>query len=134
LKGSIEADCDPPVREGGCGNDIIEMGCFIMKDLYYEIGSKIKNNIKKEYDLIDIRVFGSCARDEATVYSDIDVFIEVRELNSKIKKRIREIVWELGLEYQVVISALIFSKYELESTPMKYSQIVENIYFEGVCV
>ncbi|MBI5554690.1 MAG: nucleotidyltransferase domain-containing protein [Elusimicrobia bacterium] len=45
-----------------------------MKQLNYEIAKELKERISKIVTLIDIRVFGSRARDEENEYSDMDVF------------------------------------------------------------
>jgi uncharacterized protein len=81
-----------------------------------------------------MRVFGSCARDEDTPDSDIDIFIEVEHLTQQVKEKIREISWSLGLENTAVISTLIYSRNELENSPLRSSPIVENILREGIKV
>ncbi len=81
---------------------------------------------------LDLRVFGSRARGDSDKFSDLDVFILVERIDEGLKQEIRDIVWDLGFENFMLISALIFTKHEIEDTPLRSSQIVHNIQEEGV--
>ena len=105
---------------------------MIPKD--YEIAKKLKARLSEIVQLIDFRVFGSRARGDADEYSDMDVFLEVESLNKELKEKIREIVWEVGFENFIVISPLIFTKDEIEESPLRVSPVVKNIIEEGVIV
>lgn len=98
----------------------------------YEIAKALKAKISKVAPLIDFRVFGSRARGDNEEHSDMDVFIEVESLDRQLKKKIREIIWEIGFVNAIYISPLFFTRFEIEKTPLKVSPIVENIYEEGV--
>jgi len=99
-----------------------------------EIARELKKRLSREVPLVEIKVFGSRARGDAELYSDLDVFLEVEEINSGIKDRIDDIVWEVGYENYVVISPLIFTRDEIENTPLRISPIVCSIAEEGVSV
>lgn len=100
----------------------------------YEIAKKLKERLLEVVQIVDFRVFGSRARGEGDEYSDMDVFIEVERLDNQLKETIRDIVWEVGFENSIYISPLIFTRYELEDSPLRASPIVENINREGVRV
>ncbi len=102
------------------------------KDL--KIAKEVKNKISQITELVDFKVFGSRARDEADEYSDMDLFIEVPSLNKSIKDQISNIVWQVGFKNLIVISPLIYTKHEIEDTPLRSSPIVKNIKREGVAV
>ncbi len=51
-----------------------------------------------------------------------------------MKERIYEVVWEVGFDNYLVISPLIFTKDEIENSPLRSSQIVKNIFEEGIQV
>ncbi|TAN43533.1 MAG: nucleotidyltransferase domain-containing protein [Nitrospirae bacterium] len=102
------------------------------KDL--EIAEILKARLAGIMELVDFRVFGSRARGDADEYSDLDVFIEVPSLDKDIKEKISEIVWEVGFENFMVISPLIFTKDEIENSPLRVSPIVKNIVAEGIAV
>ena len=105
-----------------------------MKQKDYKIAKKLKERLSEVIHLIDFRVFGSRARESGDEYSDMDVFIEVESLNKKLKEKISEIIWEVGFQNFIVISPLIFTKEEIENSPLRSSPIVKNIREEGVVV
>jgi predicted nucleotidyltransferase len=83
-------------------------------------------------ELIDFRVYGSKARGDADEFSDMDIFVEVLSMDKKIKEDIADISWEVGLKNLLVISPLVFSKDEIENSPLRVSPIVKNIYDQGI--
>src|SRR4030066_1264145 len=98
---------------------------MIPKD--YEIAKKLKERLSEIVQLIDFRVFGSRARGNADEYSDMDVFLEVESLDKNLKERISDIAWEVGFENYIIISTLIFTRGEIENSPLRASPIVHNI-------
>lgn len=105
-----------------------------MKTKDYGIAKELKEKLSRIAHLIDFRVFGSRARGDESEYSDMDVFIEVERLDKHLKEKIRDIVWETGFENSLYISPLIFTRNEIENSPLKISPIVKNINKEGVKV
>lgn len=103
-----------------------------MKKRDYKILCKLKEKLSRKVILLDIRIFGSRARGDAYQFSDFDVFIETETLDRKMKEIIKEITWEIGIEHNIVISPLIFSKDELINSPLRSSPIVKNIMNEGI--
>ncbi len=100
----------------------------------FEIAKSLKDKLSEITALIDFRVFGSRARGDADEYSDMDIFIEVEYIDKSLKNKISEAVWEVGFEYFTVISPLIFTKNEIENSPLRSSPIVKNIIGEGICI
>jgi len=105
-----------------------------MRQKDYEIAKKLKNKLSEAVQLLDFRVFGSRARGDGDEYSDMDVFMEVASLNKELEEKITDIVWEVGFENFMVIVPLIFTKDEIENSPLKSSPIVRNILKKGVRV
>ena len=105
-----------------------------MTDNDYTIARDLKLRLSSAVSLVDFRVFGSRARGDADEYSDMDVFIEVDQLNRSLKERIMDISWEVGFENFMVIAPLIFSRDELENSPLRSSPIVKAITAEGVVI
>ena len=103
-----------------------------MKPVDYKIALELKTRIAQVADLIDFRVYGSKARGDDDEFSDMDVFVEVLTMDKRIKEDIADISWEVGLKNLLVISPLVFSKDEIENTPLRVSPIVKNIYDQGV--
>ncbi|MDZ4184705.1 MAG: nucleotidyltransferase domain-containing protein [Desulfuromonadales bacterium] len=102
------------------------------KDIH--IAKTLKQRLSGAVSLVDFRVFGSRARGDADEYSDMDVFVEVEELDKILKERILDISWEVGFENFMVVSPLIFTRNELENSPLRSSPIVKAIVAEGVSV
>ena len=96
------------------------------------MAQEIKQKIAGEFSVNDMRVYGSCARNEDTIYSDIDIYVELDQTDHEIKKRVREIIWQESLRYDRLITLLLFSKQEAEGSPMKSSPILHNIKSEGI--
>jgi len=105
-----------------------------MKQSDYEIAKQLKERLSGIVRLLDFRVFGSRARGDEEEYSDMDVFIEVESLDKELKKKIRDIIWDVGFDNSIYISPLIFTRYELEDSPLRLSPIVQNINEDGVKV
>ncbi|MDI6753238.1 MAG: nucleotidyltransferase domain-containing protein [Thermodesulfobacteriota bacterium] len=96
------------------------------------IARDLKGRISQVVQVLDFRIFGSRARGDADEYSDLDVFIELERVDSEIKKKIGDIIWEVGFKNFIVISPLIFTRHEIENTALRSSPIVKNIAEEGV--
>ncbi len=64
----------------------------------------------------------------------MDVFIEVETLDRELKEKISHAAWEIGFEHLLHISPLIFTRHELEESPLRASPIVKNINEDGVRV
>ncbi|MBI5189571.1 MAG: nucleotidyltransferase domain-containing protein [Nitrospirae bacterium] len=103
-----------------------------MKETDLKVAGELKERLSRVVRLVDFRVFGSRARDEADEYSDLDVFIEVESLDREGKARMEDIIWEVGFENYLVISPFIVTRDEIENTPLRSSPIVANIAEEGV--
>ena len=100
----------------------------------YLIAKELKERLSKEVDLVDFRVFGSRARNDKDEFSDMDVFIEVENLNKELEEKVSDITWEVGFNNSIYISPLIFTRYEIEDSPLRASPIVKNINEEGVTI
>jgi predicted nucleotidyltransferase len=82
--------------------------------------------------VLDLQVFGSRVRGEATSDSDLDVFIEVEMLSPRLRRIIDEIAWEVGFEFDYIISPFVATRDQLEHGPMGASPLILNIQREGV--
>jgi predicted nucleotidyltransferase len=105
-----------------------------MTEVDHEIAKKFKDLLSKRIPLIDVKVFGSRAREDAEVDSDMDIFVEVDTISPQIRELVEETAWEIGIDHLMHISPLIFSKYEIEQSPLSLSPIVRNIFSEGISV
>ena len=102
-----------------------------MKDKDRGVALELKNRLAGLVQLVDFCVFGSRARGDAMEDADMDVFIEVENLDKDLKERVQDAAWEVGFENFMVISPLIFTRDELENSPLRSSPIVKFIKEEG---
>jgi predicted nucleotidyltransferase len=102
-----------------------------MNDRDRGVAIELKTRLAGLVKLVDFSVFGSRARGDAGEDSDMDVFIEVENLDKDIKRRVQDATWEVGFENFMVISPLIFTRDELENSPLRSSPIVRVIKEEG---
>ena len=93
---------------------------------------KLKERVSKLTPLIDFRLFGSRARGDAEEYSDMDIFMEFETVDKELKNRVKNAAWELTLEAGIVVTTLLFSRYEIEESPLRSSPIIRVIMSEGV--
>lgn len=100
----------------------------------YEIAKILKERLSEIAMLIDFKIFGSRAREDADEGSDMDVFIEVESLDKQLEEKIYGVTWEIGFENLIHISPLIFTRYEIEWSPLRVSPIVKNISKEGITI
>lgn len=108
------------------------MGHLILKGNEETALKSLKEALCKKFDIVDLRVFGSKARGESSDESDIDVMIEVADTNPEIEAQIDDMIFEINLENDSFISAVIFSKKELEEGPLAESPIYKIVQREGI--
>jgi len=98
-----------------------------------QILREFKQAIVDKYPLLEMRLFGSTARGEATKESDIDIFIRLPEVNRVIEEDLFDMAYELELKYDCLIDVIILA----DSTLKKYSEqipIYQNILQESVVI
>jgi predicted nucleotidyltransferase len=104
-----------------------------MLDRDLQVARTLKDRLSSVVTLVDFKVFGSRARGDADEYSDLDIFIEVETLDKELKEKISDIAWEVGFYNDCMhISPLVFTRYEIEESPLRISSIVQVIAEEGV--
>jgi predicted nucleotidyltransferase len=105
-----------------------------MTDKDLKTAEQLKQRLLDIVRLADFKVFGSRARGDADEYSDLDIFIEVEVIDRELKEKIKDIVWQVGFDNYVVISPLIYTRDEIENTPIRSSSIIQSISEEGVSI
>ncbi len=95
---------------------------------------ELKKRVSKLTPLIDFRLFGSRARGDADDYSDMDIFMEFETIDKELRNRVKKAAWEMTLESGIVVTTLLFSRHEIEDSPLRSSPIVSVIMEEGVPV
>ncbi|PKN92100.1 MAG: hypothetical protein CVU44_15810 [Chloroflexi bacterium HGW-Chloroflexi-6] len=94
-----------------------------------EVARKVKERLEAEMPIKRILVYGSRARGDSSKWSDLDLYLELSvPITSELRKRIREIAWEVGLEMDIIITTLVRQK-SLTGQP-----ILRAIELDGVAV
>ena len=97
-----------------------------------KIAEELKRRLSEVILILDFKVFGSRARGDADEYSDMDIFLEVENIDKLARDKIGDITWEVGFQNFLVISPLIFTREEIENSPLRSSPIVRKIKEKGV--
>jgi predicted nucleotidyltransferase len=93
------------------------------------IARKVKRRLSEIIPVKRLVVYGSRARGTPTKYSDLDLYIELdAKVNSALRRKIREIAWEVSLDSGVVITTLVASE------RLKGQPILKAIQAEGIAV
>lgn len=93
------------------------------------IARKVKRRLLEITSVKRLMVYGSRARGNPVKYSDLDIYIELNaKVNSELRRKIREIAWEVSLDSGIVISTLVASE------RLKGQPILKAIEAEGIAV
>ena len=94
-----------------------------------QIARRVKRRLLAEIPLKRLVVYGSRARGNPAPYSDLDLYIELNSAVSRdLRRKIREIAWEISLDSGVVISTLVAGE-RLAGQP-----ILKAIEREGIAI
>lgn len=102
------------------------------KDL--RVIEKFKLLVSQKAKVLEIRVFGSRARGDATAESDLDVLVVVDHLDYPIERYISDCAWEAGFPEDVIIMPVAISLDTLKNSPIRESVFIKNVYQEGITV
>ena len=92
----------------------------------------LKARLLDSYRVLDLRIYGSKARGTDVEDSDLDIMIVIEDHSSSVESEIDDLVFEINLQYDCLITPLIFTRDELEGGPLAESPIYRKIQQEGI--
>jgi predicted nucleotidyltransferase len=91
--------------------------------------------VRRDYPDAKVVLYGSQARGQATPESDVDMLILVNsEVTSQERSLIHDRLYEIGLECDVVISAIIKSVPHWERPMSRATSLYQAVQDEGILV
>ena len=87
-------------------------------------------------NIVDLRLFGSEARGEASPESDIDVLVVVQPDAERValETRIVDIAFDVNLEFSVFISPSVVTPAILNHPVWRESPFIETVLREGIAL
>lgn len=94
----------------------------------------LQTELSKEFRLKDFRLFGSKARGDDISGSDLDVMIVLEDSSPTVEERIDDLIFDLNLKFDCLITPLYFSSEEIESGPLSESPVYKKALAEGTTI
>jgi predicted nucleotidyltransferase len=97
-----------------------------------QVARKLIDGLGAGVEVVRVYAYGSRVRGDASIGSDLDLLIELREVTRTATNRILDLAWELSLEEGYVISVVVVSEEAFERGPLSLSEFARNVRREGV--
>ncbi len=81
--------------------------------------------------IINVKLFGSCARGDNTEYSDIDLLVIVKQKDWNTWFAIQKLASEISLKYDLLLSTFIMSGEHVEYLNQKNSPFIRQVHEQG---
>lgn len=95
-----------------------------------EFSKRIKTSLKTQ--LLTMLLFGSKARGDSRIDSDIDIFLIVKKTSKSSSKKIINVLADIYWNYDIELSPVVYSRYEEERNLEMESPFFEAVYREGI--
>lgn len=83
-------------------------------------------------DLVDVRLFGSCARGEMREDSDVDVAVVLRVVDWRTKRDVIDLASSIGLKHAVLLSPTVLDRVTFERWRAQERLLVMDIQRDGL--
>lgn len=95
---------------------------------------ELKGVLRRDFPLVELRLFGSKARGDANSESDIDVVVVLREHNWQTDLKVYGACFDIGLEHDVLIQPVVFSVEEFHSRRTQVTPFYRAVAREGIAL
>ena len=104
-----------------------------MTEIHQKVLKKFKELLAARTPLRSLILFGSWARGDAELYSDLDVLVILENTaDEQDREMVSDCAWEAGFEAGVVLSPVVFTLDEWERGPERASLLAQAVRAEGV--
>lgn len=112
--------------------DVFQLMIF-MNIIEKKVLDRFKLLLLKRNNLYKLILFGSRARGDAELYSDMDVLVILDNIaDEQDIDYVSDCAWEAGFEVGMIIVPVVFTKDAWENSPEQYSLLAQAVKEEGV--
>jgi uncharacterized protein len=106
-----------------------------MNDTERQVLDRFKAALQRHFEVFEVILFGSRARGDAEVFSDMDVIIIVEgDTDDASQDIVSDCAWEACFRSGIVLVPLVFSRSEWESEAIRGSLLGKAVAREGLVV